>query len=74
MKPQQVIERIVWSGIAAGGAVLTGAAIFGWDVDALQAAATAALGAVINGVTQFARYRLTVLPDPGHGLPGAQVD
>lgn len=74
MKPQQVIERLFWSGVVSGLAVLTGSALFGWDVDALQAAATAAIGAVLNGITQVGRYRLSVLPDPGQGLPGARVE
>lgn len=62
------LERLVWSAVAAGGGALIGVPLF--DISVWEAAAIAGLGAVVNGVTQFARYRLSVLPDPGAGLPG----
>ena len=45
--------------------------------DALQVAAIAGLSAVVNAVTQLARWRLSVLPSPGEGLirpPGDLLD
>jgi hypothetical protein len=63
-----ILERILWSAVAAGGGALVGVPLLGIEV--WQAAGVAALGAVVNGVTQLARYRLSVLPDPGDGLPG----
>lgn len=71
MRAAQVAERIVWTGVSAGGGALLAGPILG--VSAWQAAGVAALSAVVNGVTIFARYRLSVLPDPGEGLPGLEV-
>ena len=61
------LERLIWTFFAASGGALAGAALFGWP--AYEAAASAGLAAVVNAVTIFARWRLTVLPDPGAGLP-----
>lgn len=71
MKPQQVIERIFWTAVSAGGGALLAGPILG--VSAWQAAGVAALSAAVNGVTIYARHRLSVLPDPGDGLPGFEV-
>lgn len=67
---RDLLERILWTFVAAFLGALTGAAVLSLDVTALQAAAMAGLGAVANAVLVFARWRLSVLPDPGEGLPG----
>lgn len=73
MRPQQVAERIVWTFVAAAGGSLIAPAIFSFDVSALEAALIAGTGAVVNAVTIYARHRLSVLPDPGDGLPGYEA-
>lgn len=45
-------------------------AVLGLDL----AAAVAGLGALINAVLVIARWRLSVLPNPGEGLPGVPVE
>jgi hypothetical protein len=64
------LERMVWTFIASAGGALLAPAVFGFDVEVWQAALIAGSAAVVNALTQFARYRLSVLPDPGAGLPG----
>ena len=64
----QFAERLVWTFVSAFGGALVGASVLSLDVNAVQAAAIAGCGAVVNAVTQFARWRLTVLPNPGDGL------
>lgn len=61
-------ERLVWTFVSAAGGALVAPALFGFDVQVWQAAAIAGCGAVVNAVTQFARWRLSVLPNPGEGL------
>jgi len=73
MNVRDFAERLVWTFVAAAGGALIAPAVFGFDVSALEAAAIAGVGAVVNAVTQFARWRLSVLPSPGEGLPGARV-
>lgn len=70
-------ERLVWTFVSAFGGALVGANLIGIDIDALQVAAIAGLSAVVNSVTQLARYKLSVLPNPGDGLvkpPGDTLD
>jgi hypothetical protein len=70
-------ERLVWTFVSAFLGTLTGSAVLDLGLDGLQVAALAALGACANAVTQLARYRLSVLPDPGQGLvkaPGDTLD
>lgn len=64
----QFAERLVWTFVSAFGGALVGANLIGIDIDALQVAAIAGLSAVVNSVTQLARYKLSVLPNPGDGL------
>ena len=64
--------RLTPDQILSSGALIA-PAIFGFDVSALQAAAIAGVGAAVNFVTVFARYRLSVLPNPGEGLPGLRT-
>lgn len=70
---RDLAERLFWTFVSAFGGALTGSALLGLDVDALQAAAVAGLGALINAVLVIARWRLSVLPNPGEGLPGVPV-
>ena len=73
----QAAERLVWTFVSAFGGTLVGANLIGMDIDALQVAAIAGLSAVVNAVTQLARWRLSVLPSPGEGLirpPGDLLD
>lgn len=71
---RDLLERILWTFVAAFLGALTGAAVLSLDVTALQAAAMAGLGAVANAVLVIARWRLSVLPNPGEGLPGLPVE
>lgn len=71
MKIPQVLERIVWTFVAAVGGGLLGGPLLG--VSAWQAAGVAGLAAAVNTVTIYARKRLSILPDPGDGLPGLEV-
>lgn len=72
MKFRDAIERIFWTAVAAAGGAVAGAAIF--DVEAWKAAASAACAAAIDAVLVIARWRLSVLPNPGAGLPGLPVE
>ena len=70
-------ERLVWTFVSAFLGTLTGSAVLDLGLDVVQVAALAGLGAVANAVAQFARYRLSVLPNPGEGLvkaPGDTLD
>lgn len=67
MNLRDTAERLVWTVIAAAGGGLIAGPVLG--VTTWQAAGTAALTAAVNFVTIAARKRLTVLPDPGQGLP-----
>lgn len=73
MNFRDTIERLFWTVVAAAGGALIAPAVFGFDVSALEAAAIAGAGAGVNFVTIVARKRLSVLPDPGDGLPGLET-
>lgn len=66
---RDLLERVWWTVVAAGLSTLAGLALI--DLDAIQAAAITALSGGINAILVIARWRLSVLPDPGAGLPGA---
>ena len=72
MNVPQTLERLVWTAVAAAGGGLIGGPLLG--VEVWQAAGVAALASVVNYVTLVARKRLSILPDPGDGLPGLEVD
>ena len=66
-------ERLVWTFVAAftSGLVsppLAQAAGVNLSLSPLDAAFLAGASAVVNLVTVIARWRLSVLPDPGEGL------
>lgn len=66
---RDTIERLFWSFVAAfGGGLAAPALVPSIDVSAIQAAALAGVAAVVNAVTLLARWRLSVLPDPGHAV------
>lgn len=71
---RDTLERLFWTFVAAFLGALTGSAVLSLDITAVQAAAVAGLGAVANAVLLLARWRLSVLPSPGEGLPGLPVD
>lgn len=71
MNLRDTIERTVWTFVAAALAALPSAAML--DVAAWKAAAVAGIAAVVNFVLLLARYRLSILPNPGEGLPGLPV-
>lgn len=66
------LERLLWTVLAAflGGLTVGGLV----DISALEAAIVAGATAGVNFLTIVARARLAVLPDPGAGLPGLEVD
>lgn len=72
MNIRDTLERLVWTFVAAAGGNLIGGAFF--DVDVIQAAAMAGIAAAVNFITLLARQRLSVLPDPGDGLPALPVE
>jgi len=67
-KISDTIERLFWTFVAAFVGQLVGAAVLDLGVSAIQSAAVAGLGAVANAVLLLARWRLSVLPDPGQAV------
>lgn len=84
MRLRDTLERLFWTFVAGFLGSLVGApalvnvieATADVDLDlgvwqtALVSATFAGLTAVTNFLLLFARYRLSVLPNPGDGLPG----
>jgi hypothetical protein len=72
MKIRDTLERLWWTMLAAflGGLSVGGAL----DISTLDAALIAAATAGVNFLTLVARWRLSVLPEPGEGLPGLPVE
>lgn len=68
MKWNQILERLFWGFVATAGGALMAPAVFGFDVTAVEASLIAGCGSVVSGITQLARWRLSVLPNPGDGL------
>lgn len=66
VKVRDLLERVWWTFVAAVGAAAPVAAFL--DVEAWKAAVFAGATAAVNAVTVIARWRLSVLPDPGAGL------
>ena len=61
-------ERLLWTFVAAFVGQFVGGALLSLDTSTLQSAAVAGLGAVANAVLLLARWRLSVLPDPGQAI------
>ncbi len=89
MKLRDVIERLWWTFVAGFLGFLLGApylldmieSVGGGEVPDLSLLQRAAVAAVFAGVTNVAnfllivaRVRLSVLPNPGDGLPGLPVE
>lgn len=72
MKIRDFLERLWWTFVVAACANATAAAVF--DIAAWKMAAATGLAAVLQALVVFARWRLSVLPNPGDGLPGLRVD
>ena len=70
MKIRDLLERVLWTFVASFLGALAASPLLNLDVSALESAALAGLSAVVNVVLVVARARLSVLPDPGAGLPG----
>lgn len=69
IRVRDLVERVVWTTIAAGLGALVAVPLI--SIDAFEAAIVAAFGGAVNAVLVIARWRLSVLPDPGQGLPPA---
>ena len=67
LRTRDLIERVVWTAIAAALTALIGAPIL--DVEEWRAAALAGGTSAITAILVIARWRLSILPDPGAGLP-----
>lgn len=72
MKIRDFAERLWWTFVVAATANATAAAVF--DIDWWQMAAATGVAAVLQAVVVFARWRLSVLPNPGEGLPGLRIE
>jgi hypothetical protein len=68
MNIRDTLERLFWTLVAAFLGALGVSDLI--DISALQAALAAAASAGVNFLLLVARARLSVLPDPGDGLPG----
>lgn len=66
MKVRDLCERVFWTAVSAGLAAVPSAALF--DVASWKLAALVGAAAAVNAVLIVARWRLSVLPDPGDGL------
>lgn len=89
MKLRDTLERLFWTFVSAFISTLLASPALVALVEALSstqavieisplgyavvAAAVAGLTAVANAVLIIARYRLSVLPSPGEGLPALEV-
>lgn len=71
MNLRDFLERLFWTTVVAGLASTASAALF--DIEAWKAAAMTGLAAGIQCIVVYGRYRLSVLPNPGEGLPGLPV-
>ena len=61
-------ERLLWTAVSAFLGTLVAGGVFDVGVSVLAAAGIAAAGAAVNFVLVVARWRLSVLPDPGAGI------
>lgn len=70
MNLRDLAERAVWTFVQAFTALLIMAPVLELDVSTLKAAAVSGVSALVTLLSNVARARLAVLPDPGAGLPG----
>jgi hypothetical protein len=66
---RDLVERVVWTAVTSVLTNLLGALAFG--VAAWKAALLAAIAPTLNAVLVIARWRLSVLPDPGAAVAQA---
>jgi len=71
VKLRDFLERLFWTFIVAALANLLGAALL--DIEAWKMAAVTGGAAALDALAIFGRYRLSILPNPGQGLPGLPV-
>lgn len=69
VRTRDLLERVVWTGVASAATNLGGAVVFG--VAVWKAAALTAIAPSVNAVLIIARWRLSVLPDPGAAVAQA---
>lgn len=72
MNYRDTLERLFWTLVAAFLGALTVSNVIG--ISAVQAGIAAAASAGANFLLLVARARLSVLPEPGAGLPGLPTD
>ncbi len=65
MRVRDAAERLVWTFVAGFFGALAAGQLLDLDLAVWQAAAIAGVADVVNAVTLLARWRLSVLPDPG---------
>lgn len=69
VRVKDIIERVFWAGVVGALTNLAGVTVLG--VEAWKGAVLAGLTAVVNAVIAIARWRLSVLPDPGAAVAEA---
>lgn len=72
MKIRDTLERLVWTVIAACLGALPASPVLGEELWKMEAAA--AFTAASTFILLVARSRLSVLPEPGAGLPGLATE
>ena len=72
MNYRDLAERLVWSVVVAALTNLGSVDLL--EIAAWKAAALAGINAAVTFIVIVARTRLSVLPDPGAGLPGLPTD
>lgn len=68
MNVLDLLERVLWTAISAAAAAAIAVPVL--DADAAKAAIAVGITAAVNAVLVVARWRLSILPNPGDGLPG----
>lgn len=68
MKIRDLLERCIWTVVAASLTNLGALAVL--DLALLEALLLAGVNGFVTYLLVIARWRLSVLPDPGQGLPG----
>jgi hypothetical protein len=72
VRVRDLIERVFWTGVVSVITNIVGALAFG--VDAWKAALLSAIAPTLNAVLVVARWRLSVLPDPGAAVAEASYN
>lgn len=62
------LERLFWTLVVTSSSGMVASSLL--DIEVWKVAAMNGLAAVIQAVVVFGRYRLSILPNPGEGLPG----